>query len=198
MRPPADGEPGAERFVERAQLVAQLGPLGHHTHWTSPTHARPTDGEPAARVRSEGAWFVEHGLRPRFFCGGGWYMDERVMAAVADLGYADCTAVAHRPSFLGPGAPHLELGAPAWLALPDGRRVLELPSTHSAGAAARSLLRRLPRIVHVHFHDYELLDRRRTVLFAWVLRCLARRRKAVTLSDLSADLDVEWGAVCAV
>jgi hypothetical protein len=148
-------------------------------------------------VRSEGAWFVEQDLRPRFFCGGGWYMDEDVMAAVADLGYADCTALARRPSFLEADAPHLELGAPAWLVLPDGRRVLELPSTHSAGSVARSLLRRLPRVVHVHFHDYELLDRRRTVLFAWVLRALARRRKPVALSDLSADLDVEWGAVCA-
>jgi hypothetical protein len=197
MRPPMEGEEGAERFVERAGVAAQLGPLGHHTHWTSPTAARPTDGDPAARVRTEGAWLTANGLRPRFFCGGGWYMDLDVMSAVADLGYADCTALATRPAFLDRDAAHIELGAPAWLVLPDGRRVLELPSTHSAGAAARSLPRRLPRIVHVHFHDYELLDRRRALLFSWVLRFLARRRKPADLGDLHADGDVDWSSVCA-
>ena len=45
--------------------------------------------------------------------------------------------------------------------LRDGRRVLELPTTHSLGALARSLLGSLPPVVHVHFHDYELLEGRR-------------------------------------
>src|SRR5436305_8199438 len=45
MRPPADGEDGA-LFAARAREAAALGPFGHHTHWTSPTHARPTGGDP--------------------------------------------------------------------------------------------------------------------------------------------------------
>ncbi len=143
MRPPADGE-DASAFLERAREAAALGPLGHHTHWTSPTHARPTAPEPAAAVRREGAWLREQGLEARFFCGGGWYTDAEVMAAVADLGYADCTATAWRPSYLPPGSPRAALAQPAWVRLDDGRRVLELPTTHSLGAAAKGLLGPLP------------------------------------------------------
>ncbi len=106
----------------------------------------------------EGAWLREQGLEPRFFCGGGWYTDSEVMAAVADLGYVDCTATAWRPSYLPPGSPRAELDQPAWVRLVDGRRLLELPTTHSLGAIARSLHPKLPPVVHVHFHDYELLD----------------------------------------
>src|SRR5581483_9838965 len=111
IRPP-DREHGEaeEPWLERARLAAARAPLGLHTHWTSPTHARPTlagsvggraadarpedrsrpatggDGDPAARVRAEAAWMRERGLEPRFFCGGGWYTDERVREAVAELG----------------------------------------------------------------------------------------------------------------
>src|SRR5437868_4415338 len=63
MRPPAAGEDDA-LFVERAREAAALGPLGHHIHWTSPTHARPTAPDPAAAVLREGAWLHEHGLEP--------------------------------------------------------------------------------------------------------------------------------------
>src|SRR5919201_5071636 len=101
MRPPADGE-DAGRFVERAREASALGPFGHHTHWTSPTHARPTGGDPAQRVADEGRWLREQGLAPAFFCGGGWYVDAEVMAVVADLGYTDCTATAWRPEYLPP------------------------------------------------------------------------------------------------
>jgi hypothetical protein len=137
MRPPAEGEDGTV-FVERAREAATLGPFGHHIHWTSPTHARPTAGAPGEAVRREGAWLREQGLEPRFFCGGGWYTDSEVIAAVADLGYADCTATAWRPSYLAAGEPRAQLDQPAWVRLGDGRRVLELPTTHSLGAAARA------------------------------------------------------------
>ena len=109
-------------------------------------------------MRREGAWLAEQGLEPRFFCGGGWYTDAEVMAAVADLGYVDCTATAWRPPYLPQGSPRAALDQPALVVLDDGRKVLELPTTHSLGAAARSLHRALPPIVHVHFHDYELLE----------------------------------------
>jgi hypothetical protein len=195
IRPPAAGE-DAGLFVERAREAAGLGPLGHHIHWTSPTHARPTGPDPAGAVRREGAWLREHGLEPGFFCGGGWYTDADVMSAVADLAYADCTATAWRPSYLPAGAERASLDEPAWIRLADGRRVLELPTTHSLGAAARALLRPLPRIVHVHFHDYELLDAKRRAAIAVTLAVLARRRRPVSLGELGAEREVEWSDVC--
>ncbi len=175
--------------------MAAHGPFGHHTHFTSPTHARPTGGDPAAQVRCEGAWLREQGLEAVFYCGGGWYADLEVMGAVADLGYADCTATSWRPATLAEGAARLELDQPARLVLPDGRKVLELPTTHSTGAAARSLARSLPPVVHLHFHDYELLDRRRTVALRAVLRLLALRRRPISLADLQAEREVAWADV---
>lgn len=196
MRPPAEGE-DEEVFLERARDATALGPFGHHVHWTSPTHARPTRPDPAGAVRREGAWLTSHGLEPRFFCGGGWYMDGEVAAAVADLGYIDCTATAWQPPTLGPEDPRAGLDQPAWATLPDGRRILELPTTHSLGAISRSLLRPLPRVVHVHFHDYELLDTKRRLALVNVLRLLALRRSPVGLGDLVADREVAWSSVCA-
>src|SRR6266511_5529177 len=101
MRPP-DAEAGEDdRFwLERARAAAVRGPLGLHTHWTAPDHARPTGGDPAERVRREGRWLQERGLTATAFCGGGWYIDADVAEAVAELGYADCTATAFRPSYL--------------------------------------------------------------------------------------------------
>jgi len=196
LRPPADGE-DPDLFVERAREAAALGPFGHHIHWTSPTHARPSGPEPAAAVRREGAWLRAKGLEPRFFCGGGWYTDADVMAAVADLGYVDCTATAWRPPYLPAGSPRAALAQPAWVRLADGRRVLELPTTHSLGAAARALLRPLPPVAHVHFHDYELLEPGRRAALATTLVLLSRRRRPVGLDAVGADAEVGWDAVCA-
>jgi hypothetical protein len=197
MRPPADGEGDAATFASRARTAARLGDLGHHTHWTSPTHARPVDGDPAATVRDEVAWFRAHELAPAFYCGGGWYMDLGVFTVVADAGYADCTATARsHPARPPVGMPRLQLDVPARVRLPDGRTVLELPTTHSAGAAAKALARSLPAVVHVHFHDYELLDPRRRRLLALTFRLLARRRRPVALSALTADSEVDWSDVC--
>ena len=191
LRPPFDGEDGS-CFVERAQEAAKHGALGHHTHWESPTGARPKSGVPVERVRREGQWLREQGLEPRFYCGGGWYVDPDVIAAVADLGYADCTATSWRPSYLAAAAPRIGLDQPAWVRLADGRRVLELPTTHSLGAAARALAGPLPTVVHVHFHDYELLDAQRRFALAAVLAVLARRRRPVGLDALTAEREVAW------
>ncbi len=196
LRPPAADE-DEEVFVERARAAAALGPFGHHTHWTSATHARPTEGDPAEQVLREGRWLRERDLEPRFFCGGGWYMDAGVLAVVSELGYVDCTATASRPSFLAPGAARVELAAPAWIRLEDGRRVLELPSTHSLGAGARSLARSLPPVVHVYFHDYELLEARRRFALGLLLSVLARRRRPLDPVDVEAEREVTWADVCA-
>jgi len=196
MRPPAAGEDG-HNFVARAAEATRLGPFGHHIHWTSPTHARPTEGGAADAVRHEGGWLREQGLEPRLFCGGGWYIDEQVLAAAADLGYRDCTATAWRPSYLPAGSPRAALAQPAWVRLGDGRSVLELPTTHSLGAAARALAGPLPRVVHVHFHDYELLEAKRRAALVAVLGVLARRRRPVRLDELTAEDEVGWHEVCA-
>jgi len=191
LRAPFDGEDRV-LFLTRAREAASLGPLGHHTHWTSPTDARPTGGDPAARVLEEGRWLREHGLEPRFFCGGNWYVDAALLAVVAELGYVDSTATAWEPRF----RPAAVLDQPAWIRLEGGRRVLELPTTHSLGAAARHLTRELPPVVHVHFHDFELLHAKRRALLALVLRALARRRQPVELGALGAERELDWADVC--
>ncbi len=164
IRPPdRDAGEDGERWLLRAREASR--PLGHHTHWTSPSHARPTGGDPAGRVRREGAWLREHGLEPTLFCGGGWYTDDAVRAAVAELGYADCTS--------REGAPRR-----------DGDLV-ELPTTHSLGQLARGVLGRLDEpVVHAYFHDYDLLDSRRRHALVWALRVLARRREPTDLDFL--------------
>src|SRR5258705_8412675 len=54
IRPPdaAHGE-DEQAWLERAHAAASRAPLGLHTHWTSPSHARPSGGDPSARVRRE-------------------------------------------------------------------------------------------------------------------------------------------------
>jgi hypothetical protein len=186
LRPPHEGEDSGV-WLERARTAARHGPLGHHTHWTSPTHARPTGGDPAGRVREEAAWLRAQGLEPRLFCGGGWYMDEPLAAALAELGYADCSATAFRPAYLAEDAPRIALAEPAWIRLGD-RRLLELPSTHSLGMAARACLRPLPRHVHVYFHDTDLVDPWRRLALWAALTALGRRRHPSDLDTLSASM----------
>jgi hypothetical protein len=93
-----------------------------------------------------------HGLEPHFFCGGGWYTDERVAEAVRELGLVDCTA---------------RTGAP-------GEGVL--PTTHSIGELARAVLHPLPEYVHAYFHDYDLLEPARRVALRAGLYVLSKRR----------------------
>jgi hypothetical protein len=199
MRPPdADAGEDEALWLERARRAAELGPLGHHTHWGGPGQARPTfdlatdccevENGPAGRVRREGTWLCEAGLRPTLFCGGGWYSDERVAEAVAELGYADCTATSFRPPYLADGAPRLHLDEPALLELPSGRRLLALPSTHSIGMLVRALPQRLDEpLVHVYFHDTDLLDRRRALALRAALAILALRRTPTDLDAVQRD-----------
>jgi hypothetical protein len=184
MRPPGHGE-SETLWLARARIAAARAPLGHHTHWGGATHARPVDGDPAERVRQEAAWLRDRGLEPKLFCGGGWYLDEALATALAELGYNDCTGTAFRPRYLPAGAPRLELAEPAWLRLP-GARLLELPSTHSLGMAARAALGRLPRYVHVYFHDTDLLDGRRRRALTAALALIGRRRRPTVLDAVEA------------
>lgn len=157
IRPPDPAHREDESlWLERARTVDLLG---LHTHWTSPTHARPTGGDPAARVRRDAEWMRERGLDPQWFCGGGWYSDDAVRATVADLGLVDCTPRGGTPT---PGV---------------------LPTTHSLGQLALALLGPLPEYVHAYFHDYDLLDRKRRMVLAASLRVLGRRRTALAASS---------------
>ena len=188
MRPPSAGE-DEDVWLERARDAQALGPLGLHTHWTAPDHARPSGGDPAALVREQGEWLRARGLDVEFFCGGGWYLDLEVARAVAELGYTDCTATAFRPSYLEPEAPHLQLAEPAWLDLGAGQRLLELPTTHSIGMLARGLLGPFRRqVVHAYFHDTDLLDRRRATALRVGLGFLGLKRTATDLRELQRGL----------
>ena len=198
MRPPDPeaGEHDEERWLARAREASERAPIGHHTHFTGPTHARPTGGDPAARVRREAGWLRERGLRPGLFCGGGWYTDRSVALACAELGYADCTPRASRPAYLPGGAAWAELGAPARIAV-DGLHVAAIPTTHGARALARGVLGiRLPLRVHAYFHDTDLLSTRRRAAIVQGLRILGRRRPAADLEVIAASVR-EHGLVVA-
>jgi hypothetical protein len=193
LRPPdlAAGEREG-RWIERAHEAARRGPLGHHTHFGGPSQARPVGPGAVERVRREATWLRAHALEPMFFCGGAWYLDPDVAEALADLGYADCSATAFRPAYLPAGAPRVALAEPAWLRLPSGRRLLELPTTHTLGMLARAVWR--PRgltapVVHAYFHDTDLLDANRRAALEVGLRLLGRRRRPTDLLGLALEAD---------
>jgi hypothetical protein len=201
MRPPdaAAGEHDEATWLERARDAAARGPVGHHTHFTSPTHARPTGGDPGERVAREGAWLRERGLSPTLFCGGGWYTDASVAEACATLGYVDLTPRASRPSYLPDGAAWAELDRPARIDL-GAATLAAVPTTHGAGDLLRAVVRPgLPEQVHAYFHDTDLVDPRRRRLIGLGLRLLARRRPRADLEAIAATLDaapvVPWAEI---
>jgi hypothetical protein len=176
-------------WVERARAAAAHGPLGHHTHWTAPDHARPSGAATGERVLAEGARLRELGLAPTLFCGGGWYTDLEVAEACAELGVADCTPRAVRPPYLPAGERWASLATTSVVELPSGRSLGAIPTTHSLGDLARALPgRAVPGLVHVYFHDTDLLDRRRRALIGLVLPVLARRSRVTDLDALAARL----------
>ena len=198
---PADVSAGEDesRWVVRAREAAARGPLGHHTHWTAPDHARPTWGDglvtnrhkaTGERVLEEGRRLRELGLAPTLFCGGGWYTDADVAEACAELGYVDCTPRAARPPYLAQGERWASLGSPARFRLPSGQLLRAIPTTHSLGDVGRALIRRrsLPGVVHVYFHDTDLLDRRRRTMIQVLLPLLARRAQPTDLDALAGEM----------
>ena len=170
LRPP-DREAGEdeERWLDRARIAAARGPVGLHTHWTSPTHARPTGGDPAARVRDELQWFRANGLEPALFCGGGWYTDDALRALLREEGVVDCTATTFEPPV---PQPHLVV---------EGPREGLLPATHSLGRLVRGVAGPLPSFVHAYFHDTDLLRPQRRIALVAALRILGVRRKPYQL-----------------
>jgi hypothetical protein len=197
LRPPDAASGEDERvWLERARRASALAPLGHHTHWGGPDHAGPPAGVDAAGVvRAEIEWLRERGVAPRWFCGGRWYLDTALAETLAANGYSDCSATTFRQSYLGDGAPRLQLPGPRRLLLASGASLLELPATHSLGMLGRGLLR-LDGHVHVHFHDWELVDRVRAAALHALLRILRLRRTPVaidTFAELAANVpEIAW------
>jgi hypothetical protein len=182
--------------VERARRVERDGLFGHHTHFGGGTIARPPDPAVAAdRVRRERWWLNDRGLKPRFFCGGGWLLDRPVAAAVAEANYVDCTALSSVPSYIIAAMPYLSATEPCVLILDDGQQLTELPATHSLGMASRSLLgaRRVrPSRVHLYFYDWDLLDRRRAAALRVTLRVLCRRYRPLAIRELDPTVTNGW------
>lgn len=138
----------------------------------------------------EGRRLRELGLAPTLFCGGGWYTDAEVAEACAELGYIDCTPRAVRPPYLPEGERWASLQAPARVRLGSGHLLRAIPTTHSLGDLGRALGRRhsLPDVVHVYFHDTDLLDRRRRAMLRLLLPLLARRVKPTNLDTLPREM----------
>jgi hypothetical protein len=218
---PADVAAGEDesRWVERAREAAARGPLGHHTHWTAPDHARPTGAGAGARVLEEGRRLRELGLAPTLFCGGGWYTDGEVAEACAELGYVDCTPRASRPTYLAAGERWASLAEPARVRLSPNHVVRSIPTTHSLGELARDMIRlrphlprRMPRgvtdryrttslpfFVHAYFHDTDLLRRKNRLLLAMFLPALSRLAMPTDLDALATSLEdapeIGWAEV---
>ena len=150
---------------------------------------------------AEGSRLRELGLAPTLFCGGGWYTDEEVAEACAELGYVDCTVRASRPTYLATGERWASLAAPARVRLSPNRVVRSIPTTHSVGELARALARprSLPRHVHVYFHDTDLLRRKYRSLLAVLLPALSRVAVPTDLDVLATSLDsapeIPWADV---
>lgn len=199
LRPPHAASGEDERvWLERARRAAQLASLGHHTHWGGPTQARPAGSVEASEiVRGEIEWLREHGLAPRWFCGGGWYLDAPLAETLAAFDYVDCSATTFRQAYLDDAAPRLQVPGPRRVRLPSGASLLELPATHSLGMLGRDLLR-LRGFVHLHFHDWELVDRRRSLALHAVLRALRLRRRPLRIDELAKLAaqapEIDWGS----
>ncbi len=200
---PADATAGEDEgtWLQRTREAAARGPLGHHTHWTAPDHARPTGGPTGERVLAEGRRMRELGLTPTLFCGGGWYADAEVAEACVELGYVDCTPRARRPAHLAPTEAWASLAEPARIRLPSARLLPAIPTTHSLGDLGRALLRResLPKLVHVYLHDTDLADRRRRIGLTALLVLLARLAEPadfMRLAEVTATApEISWSAV---
>ena len=192
IRPPdEDAGEDVDEWRVRAAEASARGPLGHHTHWGRPRagaaeRRRPgRAGASRRRARSRARPAARVLLRRRL-------VHRRVgrrrggRARLRRLHRDGVQAV-----YLDDGAPRLSAAEPCFLELGDGRRLLELPTTHTLGMLARGALRlRVPDSprVHLYFHDSDLLDRRRRLALAAVLGLLARQGRLADLESVHAEL----------
>ncbi len=103
---PAGGARGrALGALARAGARGRRGRAVRAAHALDRDRARPPDRRRSrgARARAGPAARGARVSTPTLFAGGGWYWDAGVGEAVAELGYADCTATAFRPPYLEAG-----------------------------------------------------------------------------------------------
>ena len=199
MRPPAEGEDGRS-FVG-------AGARGGRARAVRPPHpldvadARAADRRPTRRPRccARGRWLREQGLEPRFFCGGGWYTDADVMAAVAELGYADCTATAWRPVVPSAGlaarrARPARLG-PARRRPPRARAADDALARRARPRARTASCRRSSTSTSTTTSCSTRGAAPRSPPCSSLLARRRRRRPGST--TLAAEREVAWDAVCA-
>ena len=154
------------------------GPLGHHTHWTAPDPCA-ADAAATRRARAGGrrAGCGSTALRPTLFCGGGWYTDRAVARGLcrARLRGLHAACVTARLS------PRRRRSARARRACAARARRAELARAadhalrrrRARGASRRRACR---RVVHVYFHDTDLVDGARRGVIS--LRCASSRAAA--------------------
>ena len=150
------------------------------------------------RARRDGVAARARTSRPRCFCGGGWYLDEPVAEALAAFGYVDCSATTFRQSLPRPTTRR----ACSCRAAPGARSPVGRVAARAAGDAFARHARPRPRpasrgLVHLHFHDWELVDRRRSLALAGVpeaaaaAEASAHGRRARRLAPSDAP-DIDW------
>ena len=183
LRPPEEREGSAGSLAQRAREAAVDGPFGLHTHWTGIAHARPTGGDPAARVREQGRRLAAEGLDATLFAGGGWYWDAGVGEAVAELGTRTAPRRRSVPPYLEAGRARLALAEPARLVLPSARACCA-PSTHSVGMAAGPCRGGCRAGSTSTSTTPTSLDARRRAALTWALRLLGVRRRPTPLDAL--------------
>ena len=139
MRPadPAFGEDEA-LWLERAREAARSGPLGHHTHWTAPDHARPTGGGTGERVLAEGARTARARSRADALLRRRLVHGRRGRGGVRRARVRRLHAARARDRRTSrEGERWASLDAPAVVELPSGRTLRAIPTTHSLGDLAR-------------------------------------------------------------
>ncbi len=157
MRPP-DAAFGEDEglWIQRAREASERGPIGHHTHWTAPDHARPTGDGAGARVLEEGRAAAGGRLRAHAVLRRRLVHGRRGRRSVRRARlrrlHAEgvAAAVPRRRASAGRRSRHRAI-----IELPSGRELRAIPTTHSLGDLARALTRRAlavarPRLLPRH------------------------------------------------
>ena len=185
IRPP-DTRSGEDQalWLERARRADELGPLGHHTHWGGPTQARPAgDADAAELVRTKLNGFVPKGsVRSTSAAAAGistrpsqrrWRPSGTSTAARRRSDRATSRTTRRGCS----STARVRCSCRAARCCASCR-----PRTRSA--CSRAVFATLRGPVHLHFHDWELLDRRRALALEVVLRALRLRRRPIDADEL--------------
>ena len=192
MRPPdADAGEDAELWLDRAREAAERGPLGHHTHFVGPAHARPAAVAPSMRsasaarrcgcastASSRGSSVAAAGTWTRT-----WLPCWPSSATRTARGRRSFRPISRRARRASPPRARRGSHSPTASGCSSCR-----PRTRSAWRRGR-LRAALPPYVHVYFHDTDLLSARRRSALRWALAVLGRRCEVTDLDSAAKGLD---------